>query len=59
MDRKSDPNPKMYELTSRSDEFWIEIYDSLTNKKIELPENSNVLIEACLYQRDKRTFNRQ
>ncbi len=53
------PNPKMYELTSRSDEFWIEIYDSLTNKKIELPENSNVLIEACLYQRDKRTFNRQ
>ena len=52
-------NPKMYELTSRSDDFWIEIFDSYTNNKIELPSNSNVLIEACLYQRDKRSFNRQ
>ena len=50
-------NPKMYPITNQSFTFWIELWDSYTEQKLELPPNSNVLIEACLYQKDKRTFN--
>ena len=51
-------NPKMYPITNQSFTFWIELWDSYTEQKLELPPNSNVIIEACLCQKDKRSFNR-
>ena len=51
--------PKMYDLTNQSNEFWIETFDSHTGEPVEVPiDTTSILIEACLYLKDKRTFNR-
>ena len=45
--------PKMYAIESHDHKFWIDLYDSLQESPIELPEKVVLIIEAILYQNMK------
>lgn len=52
------PQPKIYDVNNRNSKFWIELFDSYTQKAINILNSNMLLIEAIVYQKPKRTFNR-
>jgi hypothetical protein len=51
------PQPKIFEIKSRVNKFWINLYDGYTKNPIELPEGISLLMETQLYQSDKPPLN--
>ena len=52
------PQPKMYPVSNTNSKFWVELFDSYTQKAINMDESNLLLIEAVIFQKPKRTFTR-
>ena len=52
------PQPKMFDINNTESKFWVDLFDSYTQKSIQLLGGNLLLIEAVVVQKPKRTFNR-
>ena len=52
------PQPKMFDINNTESKFWVDLYDSYTQKSIQMLDGNLLLIEAIVVQKPKRTFNR-
>ena len=52
------PQPKMFDINNTETKFWVDLYDSYTQKSIKMLGGNLLLIEAIVVQKPKRTFNR-
>ena len=52
------PQPKMFDVNNTESKFWVDLYDSYTQKSIQMLGGNLLLIEAIVCQKPKRTFNR-
>ena len=52
------PQPKMFDINNTESKFWVDLYDSYTQKSIQMLGGNLLLIEAVVVQKPKRTFNR-
>ena len=52
------PQPKMFDVNNTESKFWVDLYDSYTQKSIQMLDGNLLLIEAIVVQKPKRTFNR-
>lgn len=48
--------PKMYPIESHDHKFWVDLYDSLKESPIELPDKVVLIIEGILHQNAKPDF---
>ena len=52
------PQPKMFDINNTDSKFWVDLYDSYTQKPIQMLGGNLLLIEGIVVQKPKRTFNR-
>ena len=48
--------PKMYPIESHDHKFWVDLYDSLRETPVELPDKVVLIIEGILHQNAKPDF---
>ena len=46
------------DINNTESKFWVDLYDSYTQKSIQMLGGNLLLIEAIVVQKPKRTFNR-